>query len=765
MLPVETLNQHVTSDDFDGEAALSLLQAKASIDFGDSRTPGPEYASRANQELFVFTPTYFLDYLSLIGLPLRAITPDHSHCLAGIKINVSFRHWAIPYAGKHNKQLGFTLQNRTFRIGSISSGETWFIVLHPRSILPDVYDNAKARKRTALLHHHAKQLSNYIISIFESSEIPGQRVEPSWKLNGSEDCDLELDVWGLFQKKFMENWSHFISDSNTPEVANDQFWQVNVPAFHAYQYGQNTPVNVTTEVENYPQEPVDPQIISDSLDTQHSDSEYDSDSDRESDRDERSNNGDGPASPIHTPSGSVRTAETSLRSLLSRLPPDDGVLKFTNYLQDRYKVENLHFVSYALAADIHCETGDNYGKCCLIDRKRLSHLFPTGRGFNPSFWPLALNQRYGNVTADKPPEFIQNHAYAVLKANLYQENGREILHDNYFQGYSKVQRHFRFNPDDLLADKGISTGALALPKSERGKRQKIRNIHDRLVNHILGPESGKPLAREKQRVTRAIAKRDFAFRLEQIVTIDVKALLPVNKHAETLIRPMLQLIRVFNLEQKYIKIFRVFEPSVFPGILCTFSRLFEVAIGYITDYFVQNKLEYVGVPAAEYVSLLDRVAAYMFTGSAKYLKPSVMRKLGTMDALKKFAFPYIDPGMLQVCPQTYLNIEKWPKDDRGRPNLLQTAALGYYYGKTVRSGRESSIYFEYFKNAIQAPAEAMEYLVDLLKEQMLPETSRFIGRQLLRAIGDDKNQNRAAKTNHRELVSTWENAENPFSKQ
>ena len=97
-----------------------------------------------------------------------------------------------------------------------SSREKWFIVMHP-IMLPAVEllssrqerlkKQARSSQLSALTPHHARVLASYIKDVFQTGELMGERVEPSWTLNSAVSQTLTCDTWTIFQERFMEDWA------------------------------------------------------------------------------------------------------------------------------------------------------------------------------------------------------------------------------------------------------------------------------------------------------------------------------------------------------------------------------------------------------------------------------------------------------------------------------------------------------------------------------------------------------------------------------
>ena len=91
---------------------------------------------------------------------------------------------------------------------------------------------------------------------------------------------------------------------------------------------------------------------------------------------------------------------------------------------------------------------------------------------------------------------------------------------------------------------------------------------------------------------------------------------------------MLYLMRFYLKEaQKYTHILRCFLPLVFPGILCSYARVFELAIDEIYRRYMARGSKELSIGLAEAVVAIDRLGQYCFTRAAKALIPSVLKLL------------------------------------------------------------------------------------------------------------------------------------------
>ena len=173
------------SADFDGAQALDMLHRRYTIDYssrqaGSSATDGSEK----------YYPLFFLDFLSIVGLPLKPITRVNGDFFD--HVTITFKDWHVPYLAKHQFKMPFDLTHRTFRLATASTRETWYIVMHP--IVAPAAELLSRRKRlekqkkssqtSALQTHHAQALASYIKRIFDLADFASERVEASWTLGG-----------------------------------------------------------------------------------------------------------------------------------------------------------------------------------------------------------------------------------------------------------------------------------------------------------------------------------------------------------------------------------------------------------------------------------------------------------------------------------------------------------------------------------------------------------------------------------------------------
>lgn len=233
------ISQIVSSLGFDSAGALELLHTRHSIDFGSDASTSRNV--RYDDELSM---QFFLDYLAIIGVPLKPITK--ANCSAMAHVGVSFSSWNASYSGKDMFNLSFELGHRTFQIARDSIRMTWFIVFHPR--IPEVLNfnsakrqraQRKAADKSALRHYHAKTLSKYIVRIFLQGGLVNRGVDHTWILGSHKRQQIPLSAWREFQVEFIEGWDKFVNDHK-----DDSFWRTHRPTFHCYDYGANLPIKL-----------------------------------------------------------------------------------------------------------------------------------------------------------------------------------------------------------------------------------------------------------------------------------------------------------------------------------------------------------------------------------------------------------------------------------------------------------------------------------------------------------------------------------------
>ncbi|EXL65180.1 hypothetical protein FOPG_18585 [Fusarium oxysporum f. sp. conglutinans race 2 54008] len=242
------------------------------------------------------------------------------------------------------------------------------------------------------------------------------------------------------------------------------------------------------------------------------------------------------------------------------------------------------------------------------------------------------------------------------------------------------------DPEDLLPARGIATGALTLPPGEAIQRGYISARQQRLLRTLAGektpeqPSLTMPFAREGHRIRAAMSQDQVAFRMEQVVTIRPSKLERGHRHFFSVLHPIFQLMRFFLKEKRaYTTVLRSFLPSVFPTILCSFAKLFELGLAEMHRRFLARAEKGLDLALSEAVAVLDRLGNYCFTGDTR---PQVVC-LASADMLDFRG----SSGKMDVV--------RWPrsKDEERKPILLHIASLEYHYGRVVAANCHSRVWF------------------------------------------------------------------------
>jgi hypothetical protein len=172
---------------------------------------------------------------------------------------------------------------------------------------------------------------------------------------------------------------------------------------------------------------------------------------------------------------------------------------------------------------------------------------------------------YGNFTSAGPPRFLKDHPV----------------------GHERASR---------------TTAALTLPESAAKGSARVRAIQQRLIRRMQGsatpddPDASRLFARERQRIQHAVAESEFAFRMEQVISLDVARLTPSRRNLRTVLRPIFQLMRFYLQETShYTHLLRCFRPTVFPQILGSFARVFELGLDEMLRRFRAQGSQGLGV--------------------------------------------------------------------------------------------------------------------------------------------------------------------------
>lgn len=780
-----------------------MLQTRHTIDYGASSSGG-----RRPKTTDKFYPQFFLDFLNIVGKPGRMISqfncPTYEH------VTVTFQKWASPYAAKHTGGINFDLTGRTFHIASGVSPKNWFIVMHPlESRINELPHSATEQHRidqtaanSGMPTPLATQLAFYIVDIFQVTGMLGQGVERAWKPGSQHRQDINISNWALFQDRFMRGWKDW-ADGFEPT----SFWQAHLPAFHAYDYGSNMPIPISPGIyglleETHLPEPHEEESDQESLNgteggegengedmpvREGGDSDMDVDVDEDEDEDGNGeNNGDdgddGNDGDNNGDGGNDEEEDQDEESYEQMISDSQGLKTLIDGLRDRFDLENIGAISYAVAVCIYCveegPDGTKEVRCLTVDRNQIAVEYPQK---DYTFYPQAFHPAYGNMSSPSPPEFLKPLT-TTMKSNASRRNeSADVLSFGYFQGYSNVKRNVRHSPKDLLPTKGFATAAFTIPATDAAATAAARDRRKNLINIVRGvkspeyPDATKPFARELFQMETAIEQNEFAYRLEQMLSINVANMKAGKQRTFTAIfRPIFQLMRFFLLQQgSFVHIFRSLSPAVFPRIFSAYCRLFELAYDEMDRRFVRGHEFGLDLANSEGTAFLDRMGGYCFTGFDRHLPKIILRHLGTIESLKHGASPYLDPKFLDFGVngnQTVINLHQWPRNKKNnRPIFLHISELRFHYGPRIASNRESNIWFSLFGgNVFSTPFRVEKFLKELIEEVWIPETRTFYSMLLRRRLTTGhKDAGRIfslGKTEQCQVaIREWDASQDPFS--
>ncbi|KAJ9413916.1 hypothetical protein QL093DRAFT_2569888 [Fusarium oxysporum] len=396
-----------------------------------------------------------------------------------------------------------------------------------------------------------------------------------------------------------------------------------------------------------------------------------------------------------------------------------GLMRLREALEAKYNLDNISHVSYALAVDVHCTAENTYpgteGRvsrpvCLLADRNRVAGEF---YGSNYTFYPLGFHPAYGNFTSDRPPAFLDNDLFT----------GADVLSFGFFQGYSNLKRH------------GLATAALTIPSTEAQRTARLKDKQQRLLAQVRGrltpdnPGASTPFARERQRVEAAMQANEFAFRFEQVISIDAPRLVRRRRNFSSVLQPFFS--------------------------SCVSSSRRNSSMQASSGVWLSPKASLLSIDWAIFAS----------PGDPRVLPTKVMRLLGTMDSLKTCGWPFISPRMLDIRDgQGLVNLVGWPQLSNGRPVLMHVASLEYHYDRTVASNRHNGM------------DRMTTFLHEVFQDLWIPETVAFIARQVRRGLNrgirsggrSDVGEHGDADTGNEEsaqamiALEAWEARDSPF---
>ncbi|KAL6886041.1 hypothetical protein GGI43DRAFT_388762, partial [Trichoderma evansii] len=541
-------------------------------------------------------------------------------------------------------------------------------------------------KGTALKSWRAKTFVEYFHKCV-SSTILGRGIEESWRLWGQETAQISLTDWADLQRALVSGWDELVVEIS----AQDRFWAGTQLAFHAYGYGGNAFIDIG----NSPPVPELERTRRDD-DDDGDDNAYNANNDHDNDVEDNEGNGNNNCGDNNSgvDSGNISGMQDHIATARSRSPTgsrwedehsqdgrergatisgspvnigegrttperdaDGGAARLIHYAETApglrqlgstinsiFNLDAVDSIAYALAADINC-LSDGEPSCLLADFKEVDDQYKDRKLANLTHYSLGFNPRYGNFTSSLPPDFIDDVLRTVCSNMSCENDNADIITAGYFQAYSNIKKTVRFNPQDLLASQAIATAALCLPTSGPGITPAAKRTQQKLLDQLTGENSPEarfrtiPFAREASRLEQCIEEGEYAFRMEQVITVSVSQLLPEHRTMPMVLRPMTQLISFFLTAQKeYTQVLRVFDPEAFPGVLCAYAKLFELIAASMLAQFNHGGKTGLTVELGEAMAAVDRLGSFCFTGDKRVLPSTTFRYLGTMESIKNHAF-------------------------------------------------------------------------------------------------------------------------------
>ncbi|CEJ95283.1 hypothetical protein VHEMI10772 [[Torrubiella] hemipterigena] len=198
------------------------------------------------------------------------------------------------------------------------------------------------------------------------------------------------------------------------------------------------------------------------------------------------------------------------------------------------------------------------------------------------------------------------------------------------------------------------------------------------------------------------------------------------------------------------------------------ARVFELMTEEIHARYVQQGEQGLGLALSESIAAIDRLGNYCFTGDPHVLPRKVFGLTGTLEALSKGGWPYINPDILDMRPEAgRLHLGQWPKMNSGKPLLMHAASLAFHYGEEVASNRHSQLWFSCMGGiSIGSLSELNEFLSQLFEDILIPEMRAFTLHQIRRWM------TREARAGHLQVtprmaktIEEWQQSIAPFKQE
>ncbi|KAI9778200.1 MAG: hypothetical protein M1839_008317 [Geoglossum umbratile] len=136
-----------------------------------------------------------------------------------ITFKVQLPRWRTPYASKHAYNLSFSLEEKTFHVGSWSDKNHWFMVMHPintgNSNGTINIDQWNSGIRSSALTEDLADTLNYHVRDALQEVIPGLDLQ-------QETMELNYAEWGKLQQAFFSRWNSEFGQDLTLDDENPQ---------------------------------------------------------------------------------------------------------------------------------------------------------------------------------------------------------------------------------------------------------------------------------------------------------------------------------------------------------------------------------------------------------------------------------------------------------------------------------------------------------------------------------------------------------------
>ncbi|KAJ5013275.1 hypothetical protein K4K57_003029 [Colletotrichum sp. SAR 10_99] len=210
-------------------------------------------------------------------------------------------------------------------------------------------------------------------------------------------------------------------------------------------------------------------------------------------------------------------------------------------LGSRLSLGDTAAISHALTVCIHNQSDEVQTRCLLAGQNMAARELSGSRTY--TFYLQALHLRYGNSSCSWLPAFLDSLC-TVMRGNMSDCNeDADVLSFSYFQGSSNTKRSVRHSPNVLFATKGLATAALtaqaSLVSASSHTRDKREFMLQRCGQLTPGsPEQSKPFVLERRKLETAIEQDEFACRMEQVVSLNIRHMFLVERTFATVIRPI-----------------------------------------------------------------------------------------------------------------------------------------------------------------------------------------------------------------------------------